>query len=439
VTVSAPTATDNCAGTITGTTNDPLNYTAQGTYTITWSYDDGNGNTSTQSQTVIVEDITAPDWSDCPSPISAVNDLGDCTGGTIFWTTPTVSDNCDASPNVTLPTWSTGDSFPLGITTVTYSAVDVSGNTGTCSFTVEVTILDADNDGTCDELDLCPGGPEPGTPCDDGEPSTLNDVIQPNCTCAGTGQYVDVAITVLLDGPYNDVLDLMGDNLRVSGLIPASQPYGTTPFNYMGTENISPAVLAVVGSNAIVDWVLVELRDKSASNIVLSSRAGLLQRDGDLVDLDGTSPLRFENVMSDDYYVAVRHRNHLGVMTASILSLGPVLTEIDLTDTGTPNFGTTPPLALLAQKARDGKRMLWAGNAAHDNQVKYAGSGNDRDPILVAVGSSVPTNTVSNVYTANDVNMNGIVSYAGSGNDRDPILVTIGSTVPTAIRTQQLP
>jgi hypothetical protein len=143
--------------------------------------------------------------------------------------------------------------------------------------------------------------------------------------------------------------------------------------------------------------------------------------------------------MSDDYYVAVRHRNHLGVMTASILSLGPVLTEIDLTDTGTPNFGTTPPLALLAQKARDGKRMLWAGNAAHDNQVKYAGSGNDRDPILVAVGSSVPTNTVSNVYTANDVNMNGIVSYAGSGNDRDPILVTIGSTVPTAIRTQQLP
>ena len=36
VTVStAPTATDNCVGSVTGTTTDPLTYTAQGTYTIT--------------------------------------------------------------------------------------------------------------------------------------------------------------------------------------------------------------------------------------------------------------------------------------------------------------------------------------------------------------------------------------------------------------------
>ncbi len=50
-TATAPTATDNCEGSITGTTTDPLTYTAQGTYTIHWTYDDGNGNTSTQTQT----------------------------------------------------------------------------------------------------------------------------------------------------------------------------------------------------------------------------------------------------------------------------------------------------------------------------------------------------------------------------------------------------
>ncbi|QQR87927.1 MAG: T9SS type A sorting domain-containing protein [Flavobacteriales bacterium] len=44
---------------------------------------------------------------------------------------------------------------------------------------------DADNDGTCDANDLCPGGPEPGTACDDGNPATNTDVIQANCTCAG--------------------------------------------------------------------------------------------------------------------------------------------------------------------------------------------------------------------------------------------------------------
>ncbi len=49
-----PTATDNCAGTITGTTTNPLVYDLAGTYTIVWNYDDGNGNKSTQNQTVIV-------------------------------------------------------------------------------------------------------------------------------------------------------------------------------------------------------------------------------------------------------------------------------------------------------------------------------------------------------------------------------------------------
>ena len=41
---TAPTATDACAGTITGTTSDPLTYSTQGTFTITWVFNDGNGN-----------------------------------------------------------------------------------------------------------------------------------------------------------------------------------------------------------------------------------------------------------------------------------------------------------------------------------------------------------------------------------------------------------
>ncbi len=59
--LTAPTATDNCEGSITGTTElTRLTYTEQGTYTIHWTYDDGNGNTSTQNQAVIVDDVTAP-------------------------------------------------------------------------------------------------------------------------------------------------------------------------------------------------------------------------------------------------------------------------------------------------------------------------------------------------------------------------------------------
>jgi hypothetical protein len=58
--VTAPTTSDNCAGTITASTNDPLSYTSQGSYVVTWTFDDGNGNTSVATQNVIVKDVTAP-------------------------------------------------------------------------------------------------------------------------------------------------------------------------------------------------------------------------------------------------------------------------------------------------------------------------------------------------------------------------------------------
>lgn len=76
-TVTAPTATDDCAGMITATTADPVAYTTAGTYSITWSFNDGNGNTATQIQTVVVscssvglDELTAIDLSIYPIPAS---------------------------------------------------------------------------------------------------------------------------------------------------------------------------------------------------------------------------------------------------------------------------------------------------------------------------------------------------------------------------------
>ncbi len=54
VTVVAPTATDNCAGTITATTSDPLTYTSDGTFTIHWNFNDGNGNNTIVNQNIII-------------------------------------------------------------------------------------------------------------------------------------------------------------------------------------------------------------------------------------------------------------------------------------------------------------------------------------------------------------------------------------------------
>jgi len=83
-------------------------------------------------------------------------------------------------------------------------------------------------------------------------------------------------------------------------------------------------------------------------------------------------------------------------------------------------------------------QVLWAGNTFGDGFVKYAGTNNDRDPILQAIGGTTPT-SVALGYFREDVNLSGVVKYAGALNDRDPILVNIGGTVPTATRVEQLP
>ncbi len=76
-TLTPPTATDNCQGLITGTT-DSLTFTVAGTYTLTWTYTDSAGNTSTQNQSLrvicdgtAIHEIPALQVSTYPNPVNA--------------------------------------------------------------------------------------------------------------------------------------------------------------------------------------------------------------------------------------------------------------------------------------------------------------------------------------------------------------------------------
>ena len=157
----------------------------------------------------------------------------------------------------------------------------------------------------------------------------------------------------------------------------------------------------------------------------------LLQRDGDVVAADGSSALGF-CATPGTYRVAVRHRNHLGAMTANVVALSGTSVTVDLSVSGTATYGAN------ARKNTGSAWMLWGGNTIGDGALLYTGQGNDRDPILQVVGGAVPTGTVVG-YQATDVNMDGKVRYTGVDNDRDPILQNIGGSVPTGTITQQLP
>lgn len=84
-----PTATDNCTGTITATTTDPLSYSAPGNYIIHWTYNDGNGNTVTQNQNVIITSPPLPTTGNanqtfCAAGNPKISDL-QITGQNIKW------------------------------------------------------------------------------------------------------------------------------------------------------------------------------------------------------------------------------------------------------------------------------------------------------------------------------------------------------------------
>ncbi len=243
---------------------------------------------------------------------------------------------------------------------------------------------------------------------------------------------VGVLPKVFLDGPLQS--GLMSDNLRTLPSFPLTEPYTGLGYTHIGSgfETVSPSVLGVTGNNAVVDWVFLELRAAGDNTVVKATAVALLQRDGDVVAPDGVNPVSFVAVPGF-YHLVVLHRNHLAIMSANSISLGPLAVPVNFTNGSVATFG-----GAAAQRLNGGVRAMWAGDVTGNGQVKYAGGTNDRDPVLVAIGGSVPTATSSG-YAGTDVNLNGVTKYAGTLNDRDVILTTVGGTVPTATRSTFVP
>jgi hypothetical protein len=255
---------------------------------------------------------------------------------------------------------------------------------------------------------------------------------------------------VLLQGPYDFNNHLMWDSLRVHNLIPINEPYSSFPYNQNFTHTgggggesiLNPiAIFGVTGSNAIVDWVFIELRDKNNNKLVKHTRSALLQRDGDIVDVDGVSPICFQGLTDNQFYIVIRHRNHLGVMTANAKILTTQGIDVDFSNNLEPefNFGTTHPIAgnsfnftgLSQFTTMDGKRALWNGNSNGDHKVKYEAPNDDQSITLMDVflnngNSSFQSGYDFTVgYYSGDVDLNGKTKYEAPTDDQSIILLQV--------------
>ncbi|MCB9182444.1 MAG: hypothetical protein H6591_00890 [Flavobacteriales bacterium] len=230
---------------------------------------------------------------------------------------------------------------------------------------------------------------------------------------------------------------LMNNTLRVNGLIPLEEPYSAMGFDLgeqSGTTTTSQVLgVALPAGASVVDWVLLELLPVTWPTLETIRVPLLLRRGGTVSDASGNFPFQL-TIPAGAYHVRILHRNHMPVTTQSpvTFNMNGASLQIDFASGATPVYG------IDAMVQVGPFWCLWAGNTLWDGTIKYTGANNDRDPVLLRIGGSVPTNTV-NGYFNEDVNMDGVVKYTGSNNDRDPILVNIGGSVPTNVRYEQVP
>lgn len=152
--------------------------------------------------------------------------------------------------------------------------------------------------------------------------------------------------------------NLMRDDLRVGGYIPTTSPYADAAI-------CDASVFNVTGGNAIVDWVWVELRDATDNTIVIDAQSALLQRDGDVVGVNGTSSLVFLQ-RAITYYIVINHRNHIGIMYSNVVGFGNgIISVVDYTINANASLGGNLAVVQLS----NGKYAMHAGDYNGDEQI----------------------------------------------------------------------
>ena len=180
---------------------------------------------------------------------------------------------------------------------------------------------------------------------------------------------------IIIDNNLSDRLDIHailegsfdGNNvsttLNSKGLIPLSQPFAGSPWNYNGTEIVSSV------PSDVVDWVLIELRDaptasQADTTTVVERVVGFLRNDEMLTGLDGVSPLTFNSTITDNLFVVVYHRNHSPVMSANPVPIVNGYYYYDFTAAGQAYNN--------AEKNINGTYVMIGGDANADGSINQS-------------------------------------------------------------------
>jgi hypothetical protein len=192
---------------------------------------------------------------------------------------------------------------------------------------------------------------------------------------------VQVQLKVFLQGPYNTGAGAMNKGLNTAGVLATHFGAGKFPAN-------------------AVDSINIEIRDSAAASkaVVRRYAPAWLLTDGTLRNFADTAmtPVSWDSIAAASYYIVVRHRNHLAVMSANAVALSTTSATYDLTTALSSAYsGGGDALKLVGTKY-----AMFAGNGNGDGTVNAT----DRNGVWRVQNGSI------NVYYTGDFNLDTYVN-----------------------------
>ncbi len=212
----------------------------------------------------------------------------------------------------------------------------------------------------------------------EGSPLAIDQISGP------TAVHVKIALQGALKG--NGSGAIMETGLNSVGLLPLTDPYGAS------------VTLATMPA-AIVDWVRLELR-RATNGAAIAVTSALLHSDGRIVGTDGSSQLLFAaaDLSPARYYIVIRHRNHLAIMSAERASISPAASSLyDFTAAQSRAYRSYHDAMV-----EDGVFALYSGDA--DISAGQQGIINASDRVKVRNASGTTG------YLQEDISLDGIVT-----------------------------
>ncbi len=237
-----------------------------------------------------------------------------------------------------------------------------------------------------------------------GPSNSINYLVLLDESCPNVGNW-EVELQVTLEGSLNSSTNEV--EISSEYPIPSGQPFHNPPNEYYGFEFFHSYVPYL---NSIVDWVLVELHigtpnTDGTGTVPINRKAGLLLNDNIIYGVDEVTaelmPLTFEEVnLIDDYYIVIRHKNHLDIMTS-----GSIVPD------ASNNYQNTIPLLHIDDVfGVEQLKFMGTNNNGEDVYAMYAGEGTWDGVIQTTdydLWSENPA--ILNQYVPTDYNLDGSV------------------------------